>query len=300
MRLPPLNALKAFEAAARLGSFTRAGEELHVSPGAISRHVKLLEQHLGTPLFRRLPQGLEYTEAATALQPRVSAAFADIARAAAETSAWAAPGTNRLRILASPTFAGRWLIPRLQKFRDRIPEVTLSVAMMHISPQEFQATEHDIGVATFHAGDKAPDGLRTERVKGEELTPLCAPAILTNEAPLNRPADLARHTLIRIVACPEDWPAWLADNGCAGEIAAVDGPLYDTGELAIRAAAEGLGVVLMDRFLVERELASGELTDPLPQTTPIANGYFFFCEHSRWDEPLIRGFRDWLKTEARR
>lgn len=294
MRLPPLNALKAFEAAARRGGFARAAEELHVSPGAISRHVKLLEQHLGVALFQRLPQGLKPTEAAVRLLPRISAAFDEIARAAAEV----APASGRLRILASPTLAGRWLIPRLQKFRNQAPAVTLSVAMMHISPREFQDGDHDVGVATYHRDDPVPEGVRAERIKGEELTPLVSPALLAGDPPMGEPADLSRYPLIRIAACPEDWPAWFAANGCAGIAATGDGPVYDTAELAIRAAVEGLGIVLMDRLLTGPELASGELADPFPQAQPVENGYFFFCEEARWNEPLIRSFRNWLLAET--
>lgn len=294
MRLPPLNALKAFEAAARHGSFARAAQEMHVSPGAVSRHVKLLEQHFGEPLFRRLAQGLELTEAATTLLPRISAAFADIAKAAAEV----AKHDNRLRIIASPTLAGRWLIPRLQEFRKLAPDVTVSLAMMHAGLQEFHDADHDVGIGTFHRDDKNTAGLRIEFVKSEELTPLCAPNLLDEGTPLRSPDDLANYTLISIVACPQDWPAWLAENGSTSITSLRGGPVYDTGELAIRAAVEGLGIVLMDRLLVSAELTSGTLVAPLPDTTPIENGYFFFCDPQRWDNPLIRRFRAWLKAEA--
>jgi LysR family glycine cleavage system transcriptional activator len=292
MRLPPLNALRAFEAAARLGGFARAGEEMHVSPGAVSRHGKLLEAYFGTPLFVRLAQGLKPTEAAMALLPRITAAFETIAAAAAEV-----PGAaGRLNVIASPTFASRLLVPRLPGFTDPRPEVSVSVGVLLSDLAEFDLADHDCAIATFHA-PVWPEGLRVARIRGEALTPLCAPALLgAREAP-PRLEDLGDQTLLHIAACVSDWPNWLELNGLADAVDPSRGPTFETGELAVRAAVEGLGVVVMDRFLVRRELAAGELIDLFPESEPVDNGYFFICAEKRWDEPVIAAFREWVLTE---
>ena len=296
MHLPPLNALRAFEAAARHRSFARAAEELHVSQGAISRHVKLLEEHFGVLLFRRLARGLKPTEAATQLLPRASAAFAMIEQAATAIG----NARSEIRILASPTLANRWLIPRLRRFTEQAPEISVSVGVLRSSYREFYSGDYDVGVATFYMPADWPDDLRAERIRGEELTPICAPPLLEGDSALRTPADLNSHTLLRITACRYDWPKWLEANGYADIVDAGSGPSYETGELAIRAAVEGLGVVMMDQFLVERELQAGVLVDPFPSSKPVDNGYYFFCDRSRSDDPLIKAFRNWLLAEVAR
>lgn len=292
MRLPPLNALRAFEAAARLGGFARAGEELHVSPGAISRHVKLLEAHLGASLFVRQAQGLKPTETALALLPKVTAAFEMIAAAASDASSVA----GSLTVIASPTFANRLLVPRLPGFTGLWPEVGISVGLLLSDLTEFDVALHDCGIATLHA-PVWPAGLRGARIRAEELTPLCAPSLLRSRDAVLRPEDLRDHVLLHIAACTEDWPNWLKRNGLSDVVDPTRGPTFQTGELAIRAAVEGLGVLLMDRLLVQHELHSGELIDLFPDAEAIDNGYFFFCAEQRWNDPLIASFRDWVSSE---
>ena len=292
MRLPPLNALRAFEAAARLGGFARAGEELNVSPGAVSRHVKLLEAHFGTPLFVRLAHGLRPTEAALALLPKVSAAFEMIATAASEM-----PGpAGSLKVMASPTFANRLLVPSLPRFTNLRPEVSVSVALLLSDLEAFDPARHDCAIATLH-DPTWPAKLSAIRVRSEALTPLCAPSLLAAiDEPL-RPEALGEQTLLQIAACPEDWPEWFARNGVSAARPVDRGPSFETGELAIRAAVEGLGIVIMDRFLVQRELEVGELIDLFPDGEAVDNGYYFLCAGSRWEEPRIARFRDWIVSE---
>jgi LysR family glycine cleavage system transcriptional activator len=296
MQPPPLNAVRAFEAAARHGSFVRAAAELHVSPGAVSRYVRQLELRLGVALFERLPQGVRATAAAEQLLPKFTAALTLIEQATATISA--AP--TWLRVLASPTFANRWLVPRLQSFAQTTQASPVSVDIFRTSWREFREDEHDIGVATFYMPADWPVALRARRFWREQLTPLCAPALLRNGPPLRQPADLRNHTLLRIATCHQDWPAWLATNGALGDIDPERGPSFGNGDLAIRAAVEGIGVALMDRLLVTEELSSGALVEPFPHATPIDNGYHFFCARRRWDEPAVAAFRDWLFAEAHR
>ena len=292
MRLPPLNALRAFESAARLGGFARAGEELNVSPGAVSRHVKLLEAHFGTPLFVRLAHGLRPTEAALALLPKVTAAFEMIATVASEV-----PGpAGTLMVTASPTFANRLLVPRLPGFTDLRPEVSVSVSLLLSEIESFDPAQHDCAIATFHA-PVWPATLRVARIRSEALTPLCAPSILPAGKRRLRPEDLRDQTLLHISACPQDWPNWLERNGLGGTVSAERGPSFETGELAIRAAVEGLGIMIMDRNLVQREIQRRELVDLFPDSEAIDNGYYFISSESRWEEPLIAAFRDWVLAE---
>lgn len=292
MRLPPLNALKAFEAAARHGSFARAAEELHVSPGAISRHVKLLEEHFGVALFERLAQGLKPTDVARDLLPKITASFELIAQAAAGI----ASPKPELKVMCSPTLANRWLIPRLPHFAEAMPQITVSVSVFLSNVEEFMESGLDCAIATFYR-PQWPDTLKVQRVKEEELTPFAAPALQHRLGPLSAPADLKSQTLLHIAACRYDWPNWLAANSCMDVVDYDKGPTFETGELAIRAAVEGLGVVLMDRFLLESEKHAGRLVDLFPTSTFVDNGYFFFCRRERWQEPGIAAFRRWLGVE---
>ena len=225
MRLPPLNALKAFEAAARHGSFARAAEELHVSAGAISRHVKLLEEHFGVALFERLAQGLKPTDAAKDLLPKITASFEQIAQAAADITRPKA----EIKMMCSPTLASRWLIPRLPRFSEAVPETTVSVGLLLSDVEEFMASDLDCAVATFHS-PQWPDRLKVQRIKGEELTPHAAPALQDRRDLLRTPADLKTRTLLHIAACPDDWPNWFAANGCMDVVDLDKGPRFETGE----------------------------------------------------------------------
>lgn len=294
MRLPPLNALKAFEAAARHGSFTRAANELHVSSGAISRQVKILEDHLGLTLFIRHPQGLSVTDEARSLLPKLSGAFESIASAVAEVRS----PNSELKVTCSPTFANRWLVPRLPKFRDVMPEISLDLGTFKYDYDEFLTSDYDCAVATFH-DPKWPNVLRVERVKNEELTPLCAPSMLKTKNTHRSFHDLNPKDFIHISTCQQDWPNWLKINHININLDTEKASVLDTGEMAIRAAAQGLGIVLMDRLLVQEELRAKLLVDMFPKTTPINNGYYFFCDRNRWNEPAISSFRQWLHTELK-
>ncbi len=292
MKLPPLNALRAFEAAARHSSFVRASAELHVSPGAISRHVKLLEEYFGVLLFQRLPQGLKLTDVGKNLLPKITSSFELIAQAAADI-----PSSKlELKVMCSPTLANRWFTPRLQRLANAMAQTTISVSVFLSNIDEFIQSDLDCAIATFH-NPQWPDDLRVQRVKEEQLTPLAAPSLVHGTQPLLTPKDLKFQTLLHVAACQQDWPSWLSANDSLGDFDHEKGPIFETGELAIRAAVEGLGVTLMDRFLVENELQTGQLVDLFPQSPFLNNGYYFFCKHARWDEPKIAQFRGWLDTE---
>lgn len=295
VRLPPLNSLRAFEAAARHGSFARAAEELHVSPGAISRHVKLLEEHLAAPLFRRLPRGLELTPAAHGLLPRISAAFEMIAEAVQETTG----PTRAVKIICSNTLANRWLVPRLGDFKKLHPELQVSVGVFRATVDELYRGNYDVGLICQRDQAVKPnmDGVMIRR---ERLTPICAPALLEGKDPIREPADLKNHVLLHPDHDTEDWRAWLAKAGLSAVIDHRQGQTYETMELSVRAAVEGLGVAIADLQFVLDEIASGALVAPFESIVGDDYGYLLVCERGRLAEPGIAVLRDWLIAEAKR
>ncbi|MFZ1431526.1 MAG: LysR substrate-binding domain-containing protein [Geminicoccaceae bacterium] len=294
MRLPPLNALRAFEAAARHGSFVGAADELHVTQGAISRHIKLLEQHLGVALFRRRPQGITVTEAGQLLRPELAGAFERIARAAAQ----ARDVSRELRVLAAPTFATRWLVPRLPGYQSRHPEQRITLGLFLQRHDGFQGSGFDVGITCIEGRDAArPTGLTTALLWQETMTPVCSPALLERGPPLAQPADLARHTLLHPTQERQDWRKWLAAAGAEG-IDPTSGQTFATLDMAIGAAVSGMGVAMADLKMVQTELEAGTLVTPLGHIVEDGVGYLLLIDPQRVDEPKIAAFRDWIVAEA--
>ena len=206
MRLPPLNALRAFEAAARHKSFARAADELCVTQGAVSRHVRLLEQHLGAALFRRRPHGVELTGRGGDLLPELTASFERIGRAARRV----AEAGREIRVAAEPTVAGRWLVPRLQRFHDGHPGTRVSVGLFRGDYGAFVAGGADLGIDCRGGYRRGRSGGSRGCCCGREaMSPVCAPALLRGPVPLAEPADLARHVLLHPSADRRDWRLWL-------------------------------------------------------------------------------------------
>jgi LysR family glycine cleavage system transcriptional activator len=294
MRLPPLNALKAFEAAARHGSFARAAEELHVGQGAVSRHVKLLEEHLGVALFRRLPRGLELTSAAHKLLPKISASFEMIMEAANGVS----EATGELKVIAPSTLANRWLIPRLAGFKKLHPEIQVSVGIFRSGYDAFYRGNFDVGIACFDVDHERPAELEGLLIRRERLTPVCAPALMDGETPLSEPLDLRNHVLLHSFPGHDDWRKWLELAELQSEIDFREGQTYESMEMAVNAAVGGLGVAMADLYLIPRELDSGALVAPLNLVASDNTGYFLFCRRGCLGEPGIVAIRDWLLAES--
>lgn len=290
MRLPPPNALRAFEAAGRHESFARAAEELHVSQGAISRHVRNLEEHLGVGLFRRHSQGVELTASGRTLLPELTAAFERMARASRQLT----QSQGELRVAASPTFASRWLVPRLQGFLARQAQVRVSLGLM-CGYDDFRRGGFDLGITTGDCLCSAPDGLDRVELRQEALAPVCAPA-LARDRRLREPGDLERQTLLHPNADRLDWRRWLAAAGLPARLAE-RGQVFPTLDLATSAAARGLGVAMADLHLVEDELADGRLVAPLQPVLRDGIGYVLVAEAGRLAEPRLAVFRDWLVAE---
>ncbi len=298
-RLPPLNALRAFEAAARHMSFTRAADELNVTPGAISQQIRQLEDFAGTPLFKRTGRQVMLTDTGRAALPLVAAAFENILESARVLRLPARKG--RIMVSCAPSFAGKWLAPRLEGFHNDHPgvEVWMNADMGLI---DFNTADADIAIR-YGRGDY--EGLKAERLIEETVLPVCSPALLTGDSPLRRPADLAGLTLLHDggpetdPSCP-DWESWLRARGVTG-IDARRGPRFNQSSMVIEAAASGRGVALAKRTIAEADLRAGRLVAPFADgSVPIDFAYWIVWPKGRHLPADVRAFISWLRDEAMR
>lgn len=289
-RLPPLNALRAYEAAARHLSFTKAAEELFVSQAAISHQVKALEDHLGTRLFRRLNRALLLTEAGQAYLPPVSQALELIHEATARV----VRGEDRgpLTVSALPSFAARWLVPRLGRFLVAHPEIDVHIAPSHTL---VDFTRDEVDVAIRYGRGNYP-GLRADRLLDEEIFPVCSPGLAQGRHALRKPVDLRHHTLLHDDG-PDDWQAWLNAAGVSG-VDATRGPVFTDASMVIQAAVAGQGVALARGALASGDLAAGTLVRPFRLSLPAENAYWVVCPPAAAMRPKIAAFREWLLREA--
>jgi len=308
-RLPPLNALKAFEAAARHLSFVKAARELHVTPAAISHQVKGLEDFLGVALFRRGHRGLELTDAARASLPKLSEGFDRIAEAVERLRAEADAAT--LTVSSAPSFATKWLAPRLHRFAAAHPEVDVrinaSTRLVDASRSgpgdagEANSTLDDADVA-IRFGTGVYPGYRVEKLMSVAVSPVCSPALLTGRNPLRTPEDLRHHILIHDNLATEDgrplWEAWLELAGVQG-VDLSRGMRFNHSALALEAAADGLGVALGITALAAADIAAGRLARPFDLALPLGAAYYLVCAERACERPDVAAFRDWILAEAK-
>lgn len=287
-RLPPLNALKAFEAAARHLNFINAANELAVTPSAVSHQVKSLEDWAGVPLFRRDGRAVVLTEAAQKYLPAVSAALDQLALATRKLRA-AETAQGWLTVAMMPSFAAKWLVPRLPGFRAAHPAIDVWIATFE-SQQGPLAPEVDVAIR-YGKGDWP--GLTATKVITEEIYPVCAPELAGR---LKEPADLAGATLLHD-ELREDWAMWLSAAGVSG-VDSHRGPGFDDSGLLIQAAVEGLGVALARSALVEDDLADGRLVRPFGIGLPAASAYYLVHAEGAEALPKVKAFRDWVLAEA--
>jgi len=293
MKLPPMNSLRAFESAARHCSFKRAGEELHVTPGAISRFVKLLETDLGVKLFERLPNGLRLTEPGKTLYPRLSRAFSDIEAATNQ----AANPKNEIKFVVPATIGTRLLIGKVSAFNAAHlgPKVHYNVEFQNWD--DFFRSDFDLGVCCYETRYDSPPDLEFRFLRPEALTPLCAPKLLRGDGALKTPEDLTRFELLHCYPDKADWKKWLR----AAQVETVDpacGQVFMTMELAARAAIEGYGVTIGDLSLFEEEIRKGDLVQPFDLVLSENTGYFLFGKPDRLSQPHVSAFCDWLMAQA--
>lgn len=286
-RLPFLNGVRAFEAAARGGSFVAAAHELHVSPAAISRLVHLLEERLGVALFERKANRLVLTAAGRVYQAGLIPMFDQLARLTAQVTAMAGP--HVLTVGVGPTFAVRWLIPRLADFQKHHPEIEVRFVTGGAT-----VPFNDDWTCGIRLGDGAWPGFTAERLLPADLIPVCAPALA---ARLHVPDDLRTATLLRVAHAADDWPRWLKAAG-APRLRA-KGPEFEYYGQALQAAADGVGVAMGIHPYLDDDLAAGRLVAPFAQSVPKGEEWFLVYRDARRHEPAFTGFRDWMLGAVR-
>jgi LysR family transcriptional regulator, glycine cleavage system transcriptional activator len=290
-RLPPLNAIKAFEAAARLGSFTRAAEELNVTHGAISRQIRLLEDWLGIRLFLRTSRNAVLTQVGTDLLAEAGPALDRLA-AVSQRLQTRAPPAGVLRVSALPTFAMRWLIPRMPDFQRSHPGVDLRIFTASTPAEQFR-----MDVDAVISGPSRQPGWVGNRFLGEARLPVLSPDLM-ERYPLRTPADLGQHTLLHAATLRDAWPRWLAAANVPDLKPARD-QVFEHFYFAIQAALEGLGVLMGPVALISDELRVGRLLAPIAEPATRTRGYFVYAPEASSDAPAIIVFRHWLVSAGR-
>jgi LysR family glycine cleavage system transcriptional activator len=285
-RLLFLNGIKAFEAAARSGSFSGAGAELNVSAAAISRMVHLLEQRLGVALFERKANRLAMTAAGRAYQNGLTPIFDALASLTAQVTA--PSGVRVLTVGVGPTFAMRWLIPRLADFRKEEPDIDV-----RITTGGAAAPFGDDWSCGIKLGDGEWPGLVAEPLFAADLLPVCAPRL---RAKLKRPGDLRGPSLLRVAHALEDWPLWLKAAGSARVTAR--GPQFQYYVQALQAAADGLGVAMGIRPYIDDDLAAGRLVAPFALTVPKGMRWYLVYRSFQTEQRDFAAFRRWIIRAA--
>jgi LysR family glycine cleavage system transcriptional activator len=297
--LPPLAFFQGFEAAARTLSFTKAAEELFITQSAVSRQIKALEDHLGIRLFERRPRALALTESGQALH-RISADVLERLQAATDQLR-AANRARQLSITTTTGFASLWLIPRLQRFTSLHPDVDVRISAT-VENLNLERSLIDLAIR-FCRPEAAPEG--AVRLFGEEMVPVCAPALLRDRArPLKRPQDLAQHVLLHFdypgaLRLFMDWGTWLTSLGI-GDLKAAGALYFSQYEQMIQAAIAGQGVALGRQPLVNELIQSGTLAMPFKQSVVGARGYFIIESPLAAGKPYARAFAAWLLEEVKR
>ncbi|HET6467976.1 MAG TPA: transcriptional regulator GcvA [Geminicoccaceae bacterium] len=295
-RLPPLNALRAFEAAARHRSFVRAADELAVTAAAVSQQIRQLEDRLGIELFKRLPRGLLLTDAGRAALPELQKGFAHLARAVEQVAAGSLAGP--LAVTVIPSFATRWLVPRLGGFVASFPEIVLTV-WAELRRADFGREELDLGIR-YGRGDYP--GLDVRLLMTEEVFPVCAPSLLNGAKPLRRIEDLRHHTLLHDCDLTSgepalQWSVWLRDAGVR-DVDPKGGLLLSDAIMLTEAAVRGTGVALGRTALVADHLAAGTLIRPFAVARPADYAYYVVMPEGSALKPRVRAFVDWLEEQA--
>ena len=296
-RLPPLNALRAFEAVARHLSMTRASQELSVTPAAVSRQVKTLEDYLGVTLLRRANKALFLTDAGQACVPALTRGFDLLAAAIRDLGVHDA--RRPLTVSVTPSFGAQWLVPRLDRFRTLHPTFDVRI---DASTRLADFRHDDVDVAIRYGPGGRP-GLRADRLMSEEIFPMCSPRLLERTGALDSPEALRGRTLLHVDTAQldeawPDWETWLITAGVMG-VDARRGPRFTQPSMALQAACDGLGIALGGSVLAADDLRAGRLVQPFDLSFPVNFAYHVVCPESTADRPRVVAFRDWILREAR-
>lgn len=285
-RLPPLNALKAFEAAARHLSIKHAAEELCVTPGAVSQMIKVLEEHLRVRLFERVTRGIYLTDAGHDYLPSIRNAFRQIADASERIAAQRDSGL--LTVSATPFFASAWLVPRLSSFREIQPDIDLQIVTSN-ALVDFSRSEVDVAIR--HGLGRYP-GLRSDRVVTVEVVAVATPGLVERLGLPGRPSDLAHWPQVHD-AERKGWSLWFETHGVPERMAA-RGPSFDDSGLLLKAILAGQGAGLLPAALVEDELRDGRLVQLSPAVNMEDFAYYLVYPDNKQQQPKISAFRDWI------
>jgi LysR family glycine cleavage system transcriptional activator len=288
--LPPLIAVRAFEAAARYGSFVRAADELNITPAAVSQQVRYLEERLAVRLFTRHARGVQLTRVGSDYATMLTMALDQIA--AATVRAQTADEVGTLTISTTPSFAAKWLMPRLIRFQNRHPELDVRLSTSN-ALTDFKLGDIDLSV---RYGKGRWPGLQSELLLETDRFPVCSPALRDGLQPLRRPKDLGKHTMLHVKT--DEWAEWLSFAGLGG-MAWKRGPQYSDAGLVTQAAVEGHGVALGQRVLVADDLAAGRLVEPFKLRMPGEAAYYVVTLPGAMDRTKVRAFAEWLRDEAK-
>jgi len=307
-RLPPLSTFRTFEAAARHLSFKLAAEELHVTPAAVSQQIKNLESYLGTTLFLRLPKALQLTEDGLAMFPKIRDGM-DCFAAAVE-STWRGDRLA-LNVTAPPSFATRWLVPRLARFSLAHADVAIRISS---NPENIDSAQpalelttetndprHETSEVAIRFGTGLYPGYQVEKMLTPDYVLVCSPRLMSGETPLRTPEDIGQHILIHDESIPviekrPSWHEWLRLAGVSG-IDTERGPRFSNSILALEAAVEGQGLALVLRQQIEADVAAGRLLVPFAISMPSAYAYFLVIPRNIAERAVVRAFKDWLQAE---
>lgn len=291
-RLPPLTALRAFDAAARHMSFAQAAAELNVTPAALSFQIKSLEEHLGQPLFRRLNRAVELTEAGRTLAPGAAQGFEVLSKAWSATKRLT--DTRSLTVTAGPGFTSKWLAPRFFQFAQDNPDIDLRFSAS-LKMMDFARDEVDVAIRFGQGGD---EGLFSRTIIEEWVTPMVAPALADR---LKSPADLLKLPLLHqddtaFLDPPVDWPAWFEAAGVTPPVTA--GTHFSQADHTVNAALSGGGAMMGRVSMTERHLSEGRLVMPFPLTLWSNATYRIVCPNGTQDRPQVARFLDWVMSEV--
>lgn len=293
-RLPPIQALRAFEATGRLLSMSRAAEELHLTHGAVSRHIKAMEEQLSVPLFQRLTRRIVLTRAGSDFHLTVTRVLGDLAREVERLRGL--PGASRLAISTGVSFASKWLAPRLHRLKAAHPEFDLH---LEVTDTDVNLDAGLVDVAILYGLGRYPKG-HAERILEETVTPVCSPAYLAQAGGLSTPADLLGCALLHEVPMTASWADWFAHAGVRG-VRGLHGPTFSHGSMSVEAAIRGEGVALGRSVLVAGDIAAGRLVAPFAGIQlPVDSGYDMVCRAGNQDSPKVRVIREWLLQEIQR
>lgn len=289
-RLPSLNGLRAFEAAARHLSFTLAAQELNVTQTAISHQIRRLEEELGIQLFVRQSRSLALTPQAAEYLPGIRAAFQGLRSA---TDRLLRNDNDRVLTISTLTsFAVKWLLPRLTAFHETHPDINVRITTS-IDLVDFR--KDDVDAAIRYGRGQWP-GVRADWLMAEHLFPVCSPALLKGERALRRPEDLAGVTLLHTSSTGDDWQLWLTAAGLPPHLSQKPGLTFDLAFMTVQAAIDGLGVAIGHTAYVADDIAKGRLVVPFDVTLPADAGFYLVAPQDRASAPKLDAFRSWLKT----